>query len=291
MQKMTTTVAVIGVGRMGRPMAIRLISAGLAVRLWDRSPTSTSGLVDAGAILASSPAEAVAGADVVLTMLVDGQAVYDAMTGPGGALADADSRFVWLQMSTVGIDWTDRLAELAAEHNVSFVDAPVSGSVVPAATGSLLILASGPDELRDLVAPVLDAMGRRTLWLGPAGAGSRTKLVLNNWLVDLVETTAEALRFGRALGLDPELIVDLLEGAPIGSPYAVDKARHMLAGEFAPNFALKHAVKDADLALAAASSAGSDLQVTRGFIDSWHRSMANGQGERDLSVVYADGDA
>ena len=281
------TVAVLGIGQMGRPMAARLVSAGFAVRVWDRSPAKIVPLVDAGATAAVSPAQAAAGADVLLTMLSDGPGVQAVMAGADGPLVSAEHDRVWLQMSTVGINWTDRLAALAGAHNVAFVDAPVSGSVGPAEAGALLVLASGPVEAHRIVAPVLDVIGRRTVWLGRAGAGSRAKLVLNNWLVDLVESTAETLRFASALGIDPAMIIDLLD-APIGSPYAVDKGRSMLEGDFTLNFALRHAVKDADLALDAAESVGIELALTQSLIESWHRAVTNGRGDEDLSVVYAE---
>jgi 3-hydroxyisobutyrate dehydrogenase len=287
-QNASPTVAVLGLGQMGGRMATRLVSAGLSVRVWDRSPAKVGPLVDAGATGTASPAETALGADILLTMLSDGPAVHSVMGDPEGPLAVTEPGTVWLQMSTVGIDWTDQLAGLAGSHGVTFVDAPVSGSIAPAEAGTLLVLASGPVEAQGTVAPVLDALGRRTVWLGPAGAGSRAKLVLNNWLVDLVESIAETLRFAGALGVDPELIIELLE-APIGSPYANDKGRDMLDGDFTPSFALKHAVKDADLALAAAKSAGVELALTQSLIASWHRAVTNGRGDEDLSVVYADG--
>ena len=155
---------------------------------------------------------------------------------------------IWLQMATVGIEWTQRFANTAARYGMHYFDTPVSGSTGPAQAGQLTILASGPHWMQDAVAPVFAALGRATAWLGPAGNGTRAKLVLNNWLADLTETTAETLSFARGLGLDPAQIVDLLEATPLGSPYAVQKARTMLAGDFNPAFALKHALKDADLA-------------------------------------------
>ena len=126
-----------------------------------------------------------------------------------------------------------------------FVDAPVSGSEGPARAGQLTILASGPNQVRDVLAPVFGVLGRATAWLGPAGHGTRAKLVLNNWLADLTETTAETLSFARRLGLDPAEIVDLLESTPLAAPYAVQKARSMLVGDFSPAFALRNALKDA----------------------------------------------
>jgi len=281
-----TTVALLGVGRMGAPMAARLVDAGFTVRLWNRSSARVLPLVEAGASGAATPAEAVTGADLVITMLPDGSSVEAVMRGPDGALTATSTGTIWLQMSSVGVEWADRLAAMSADAGVGYVDAPVSGSVGPAETGTLLILASGPDDLQDAVAPVLDVLGRQTVWLGSAGAGSRAKLVLNNWLVDLVESVVEALHFSEALGLDPHLVVDMLDGAPIGSPYAVAKARLMLAGEFAPSFALKHAVKDAGLALEAAEASGTDLRVTASFIEPWRRAVAEGSGDQDVAAAY-----
>src|ERR1700737_358390 len=180
----TTTIAVLGVGSMGAPVAAQLISAGFDVRVWNRSPDRLGPLVAVGAVAMSTPAEAAADADVLVTMLTDGAAVLSVLSGPEGALATARSDALWLQMSTVGVDWTDRLGAVAADQGLMFVDAPVSGSVGPAREGALLILASGPDRAREAATPVLDALGRRTLWLGAAGTGSKAKLVLNNWLVD-----------------------------------------------------------------------------------------------------------
>lgn len=273
---------------MGAPMATRLLEAGFAVQVWNRSPERVKSLVALGATAQSSPAHAASGADVLVTMLPDGPLVEAAMVGSEGGLTTLQPGAVWLQMSSVGVEWTAQLKELADAKGVVFIDAPVSGSVAPATSGTLLILASGPVDSHDHVAPIFDAMGRKTMWLGEAGAGSKAKLVLNNWLVGLVESIAETLRFSEALNLDPELIIGLLDEAPIGSPYAVAKARQMLAGEFAPSFALKHALKDADLAVATARNAGVDLRVTNSFIENWHRAVDNGRGDEDLSVVFTN---
>jgi 3-hydroxyisobutyrate dehydrogenase len=133
---------------------------------------------------------------------------------------------------------------------------------------------------------VFDVLGHHTFWLGDAGAGSRAKLVLNNWLVDLVEMVAETLKVTEALGLDPQVIVDILADAPTGSPYAVAKARSMLDGDFTSNFALKHAVKDAGLALEAARGVHEELPLTASLISTWQRAVDDGAGDLDLSIVY-----
>jgi 3-hydroxyisobutyrate dehydrogenase len=279
-------IAFLGVGQMGTPMASRLISAGFSVRVWNRSKERVKELVQRGAIEASTPAEATASADVVITMLPDGPTIEAVFGGAEGAFATLASGAVWLQMGTIGIDWTERLRKTATEARILFVDAPVSGSVSPASAGQLIILASGPDEAQSMAEPIFGVLGSHTFWLGAAGAGSRAKLVLNNWLVDLVEMVVETLTFSEALGLDPRVIVEIIADAPIGSPYAVTKARGMLDGDYSPNFALKLAVKDTLLALEAARSVGEELPITANLIAAWQRAVSDGAGDLDLSVVY-----
>jgi NAD binding domain of 6-phosphogluconate dehydrogenase len=189
--------AVLGTGRMGAPIARNLLAAGFPVTVWNRTPERAKPLGTDGASIASSPAQAAEDAAVVLTMLADGAAVEESMSGSGGALETLRPGSVWIQMATVGVDWTERLEAVAADRGVEFVDAPVSGSDGPARDGELEVLASGPDEVRDGLQPIFDAIGRETLWLGQAGMGTRLKLVLNNWLATQVEAVARDDRPGR----------------------------------------------------------------------------------------------
>jgi 3-hydroxyisobutyrate dehydrogenase len=271
---------------MGGPMAANLARAGFPVRAWDRTASHAAALVKDGATAAASPAEAVKGAQILITMLADGPATEQALRGPDGEL-EIGPGLIWVQMATVGMEWTQRFVNTATHYQVSFVDAPVSGSQGPAQAGQLTILASGPSWLREAVAPVFAALGRATSWLGPAGNGTRAKLVLNNWLADLAETTAETLSFARQLDLDPTLIVDLLESTPLGSPYATQKARTMLAGDFTPAFALKHALKDAELAAQAAQASGAELTLTSALLPRWRRAAASGHADDDVAAIYA----
>ena len=281
----TQVIAFLGTGRMGGPMAANLARAGFEVRAWDRTASRAADLIKDGATVAASPAEAVKGAGILITMLADGPATEQALRGPDGEL-EIGPGLVWVQMATVGMDWTQRFVNTATRYRVSFFDAPVSGSQGPAQAGELTILASGPGWMQQDVAPVFAALGRATAWLGPAGHGTRAKLVLNNWLADLTESTAETLSFARGLGLDPAAIVDLLESTPLGSPYAVQKARTMLAGDFTPAFALKHALKDADLATQAAQANGTKLTLTSALLPRWRRAAASGHADDDLAVIY-----
>jgi len=282
----TQVIAFLGTGRMGGPMAANLARAGFAVRAWDRTASRAAALAEDGATVTASPAEAVKGAGILITMLADGPATEQAWNGPDGLLAAAGPGLIWVQMATVGLEWTERFANTATRYGMPFFDAPVSGSQGPAQAGELTILASGPPWLQEAVDPVFAALGRATTWLGPAGHGTRAKLVLNNWLADLTETTAETLAFARQLGVDPATIVDLLESTPLGSPYAVQKARTMLAGDFTPAFALKHALKDADLAAQAARESGTELTLTDALLPRWRRAAASGHADDDLAAIY-----
>jgi 3-hydroxyisobutyrate dehydrogenase len=280
-------IAFLGMGRMGSPMAANLAHAGFHVRVWDRTASHAAALTADGATAAVSPAEAVTGAGILITMLADGPTTEQLRSGPDGFLA-ACPGVIWVQMATVGMQWTARLAGAAAAHGMVFVDAPVSGSEGPARTGQLTILASGPDWLQEVLSPVFDALGQATVWLGPAGNGTKAKLALNNWLANLAETTAETLAFARRLGLDPAAVVDLLESNPLGAPWAMQKARAMLAGEFAPAFALKHALKDAELAAQAAQASGARLTLTDALLPRWRHAAAGGHADQDVAVIYTE---
>jgi 3-hydroxyisobutyrate dehydrogenase len=279
------TIAVLGTGRMGAPMARNLLDAGFALSVWNHSLEHANVLADAGARHARTPADAAGDADVVLTMLPNGPITDDVMAGSDGALASMRPGSVWLQMATVGLEWTDRLARRASDHNIAFVDAPVSGSDVPARDGELVVLASGPDQLDDRLDPIFDAVGKKTLWLGPAGHGTRFKLVLNTWLATLVEGVAETIALAEALGLDQDLVPETLTDSPLGSAYAVGKSRAMVERNFEPGFKLRLAFKDVDLAIDAAHANGLDLPITNAIAGRWREAMADGLGDRDVSTV------
>jgi 3-hydroxyisobutyrate dehydrogenase len=186
-------VAVLGTGIMGSAMARNLVAAGLRTKVWDRSAEATAPLAAAGALAAASPQDAIADARVVITMLPNADAVNSVIRAHG--LKEFSRGAVWAQMGTIGITATAGLEGTVSQFrpDVMFVDAPVSGSKGPAEAGQLLILASGPPEAEEIVQPVFSAIGRKTVWLGQAGQGSRMKLVVNAYLSFLIEGVAEAL--------------------------------------------------------------------------------------------------
>jgi len=278
------TVALLGTGTMGAGMARNIAAAGLPLRVWNRTRERAEPLADVAEV-AGSVSAAVTGADVVLTMLFDADSVADTMEEAREALGPD---VVWLQQSTVGIDGTARLAKLAEQLGVAFVDAPVLGTRKPAEDGALVVLASGPEAARDRVAPVLGAVGSRTMWVGEAGAGSRLKLAANAWVFTVVEGIAESLALTRELGLDPRLFLEAVQGGALDAPYVQLKGGAMLDGAFDPAFALGGALKDADLILEAARSAGLDLGVLPGVREHFARAVEAGHGDQDMAATYVE---
>ena len=256
------TIAVLGAGgTMGFPIARNLARAGFTVRAWNRSREKAQPLADDGAQVVDSSAEAASGADVILTMLSAGNAVLDAMSG-ALSTKPADGA-IWLQMSTIGERGTDRCIELAQEHELPFVDAPVLGSKQPAHEAKLVIMASGPADLQDRLAPIFDAIGERTMWVGEAGAGTRLKIATNSWILTIVEGAAETLALAEGLGLDPQLVLDAVAGGPLDLPYLQMKAKAIMERDFEPSFRLMLAAKDASLVDESASSHSLDLPMLK----------------------------
>jgi 3-hydroxyisobutyrate dehydrogenase len=274
-------IALLGTGTMGAPMARHMARAGHDVRVWNRTRARAEGV---GAAIADSAAAAVAGVEVAITMLADGPSVHDVMRD---ALPSLTAGAVWLQMSTVGAEWADRLTALAASYAVDIVDAPVMGSRPQAEDGKLVPLASGPERACTIVAPVLETFSRDVLWLGnEPGVGSRLKLVVNHWILNSVENLAQTIAFADALELDPRRFLELISGAPFDMKYAHWKGALMLEGEFPVAFALKLARKDMQLALEAAAAAGIELAMAEATERRMARGIELGYGEDDNAATY-----
>jgi 3-hydroxyisobutyrate dehydrogenase len=269
-------------GTMGFAMARNLTAAGFELRAWNRSRDKAEPLADDGATIVESVADAVQGADAIVTMLPDADAVLDAL---GDELASAADAAVWVQMSTVGIDGAERLADAAERHDVAFVDAPVLGTKQPAENKELIVLASGPDDLRDRVGPLLDAVGKKTLWVGEAGAGSRLKVVTNAWIVALVEGAAETIALAEGIDVDPRLFLEAVGGGPLDLPYLQMKGDAMIERDFEPSFRLSLAAKDAALVEDAAARAELDLPVLAAIRQRLDEG-AERHGDDDLAATY-----
>jgi 3-hydroxyisobutyrate dehydrogenase len=275
-----TSVAFLGAGIMGAPMAANAAKAGLDVTLWNRTREKAEA-VD-GVTVADSPEEAVDGADLVVTMLTDGGAVEEVAARFLPAVADGA---VWVQMSTVGVKATDRLVELAKEHDTTFVDAPVLGTKQPAEQGALVVLAGGPEEAIDEARPLFEAVGSKVVELG-VGEATRLKLVLNNWVVTVVEGTAESIALAERLGLDPKQFLASIEGGALDAPYVQMKGKMMIERDFPPSFPLSLARKDARLVVEAAEAEGGDAPLARLVDEQFSRAIDAGHGDEDMAAAY-----
>ncbi|MEV1328170.1 NAD(P)-dependent oxidoreductase [Micromonospora costi] len=213
-----TKIAVLGTGRMGGAIAQRLLAAGHPVTVWNRTASRADPLRRAGARVAGSPAGAVAGAEIVVTMLADPAAVDDVLFGPGGAAGALVPGVCLVEMSTIGPAAVRSVAGRLPD-GVHLVDAPVGGSVPAAAAGQLRVLVGGPDAAVERVAPVLAALGT-VRHLGGTGSGAAAKLVLNAALLIGVGGVADALTVARAVGVDRDTALDLLGAGPLGAAVA-----------------------------------------------------------------------
>jgi 3-hydroxyisobutyrate dehydrogenase len=279
-----TKVAVLGTGIMGAAMARNLLAEGMEVSAWNRSREKAEPLAEDGAKVADSPADAAHDADFLLTMLADTDVVEEAIAGDVlPALAEGG---VWLQMSTVGEDGSKRLAETANEHGVDFVDAPVVGTRQPAEQGQLVVLASGPEEVRERSQQIFDTVGSKTVWLGEAGAGSRLKLVVNNWIVGLLGVLAETVAFANSIGVDPARFLETIEGGPLGLPYAQLKGNMMIAEDFPTSFSARLARKDTGLVLDTAETHDLEMPIARAVAARFDEAIQAGHGEQDMTAIY-----
>jgi 3-hydroxyisobutyrate dehydrogenase len=281
------TVSVLGTGIMGAAMARNLARAGHTVRAWNRTRAKAEPLAADGAHIADSPAEAVQGADVVLTMLYDGPAALEVMREAAPALP---SGAAWMQSTTAGIEAIGELADFARAHGLVFYDAPVLGTRQPAEAGRLTVLAAGPGEGRAAVTPVFDAVGARTVWTGEdgaAGSATRLKLVANSWVIAATAAAGEMLALSKALDVNPQSFFDLIDGGPLDMGYLRAKSGLVLDDRLSPpQFAVTTAAKDARLIVEAGERNGVRLDVAAASAERLERAAAQGHGDEDMVAAY-----
>jgi len=277
------TVAFLGTGVMGAPMARNIARAGLNVRAWNRTIDRARPLEADGATVVERPEDAVAGADIAITMLADADATIEVAESILPALGpDA----IWVQAGTIGLDPIEHCIELAERAGVTIVDAPVLGTLKPAEDGTLTVCASGPDDAIERCSPVFRAIGQKTLRLGPAGQGTRLKLAVNAWVLALTQGTAEAVALAKGLGVELDQMLDALDGGPTDAPYFRIKSQLMDAGEYPVSFALKLASKDAALMVEAAQKAGVDAPMIRAIAARLAEGVDAGHGDEDMAATY-----
>ncbi len=277
-------VAFLGIGSMGHGMATSALRRDIPTIVWNLRPEATRDLAELGAEVAETAADAARQAEIVVTMVTDADAVIS-IAHDQGMLAALAPNAIWVQMSTIGVAGIERVAALAdAERpDVVLLDAPVSGSKVPAEQGQLTIFASGPDEARSRVAPLFEALGQRTIWAGAVGAGSRLKIVNNTWLAFGAEAVAASVALALRLGLETDRLVDALDGSSLVSPWQAAQLQRIANDDYSAQFPLSLALKDVHLALQATDDGG--FAALASLADEWQHAVDDGLGDDDVTVM------
>ena len=277
-------IAFLGLGQMGTPMATRLLEAGHALTVWNRTPDRAKPLASRGATVAGSPAEAGAGAAFAITMLATPQALTDVVLGEHGLVRALGPGQVYIDMSTVG-PHTIRLIAARFPKGVAVVDAPVRGSISQAAEGRLEIFVGAGDEDFARVRPILESLGSVGHVGGP-GAGAAMKLIANLALGVSIAAVGESLALGEALGLGRAPLLNMLEGSQLG-PVVRAKRADIESGHYPPTFKLRHADKDLRLVMEAATAANRDLKVSAAAKVWLDAGVERGAADLDYSAVVA----
>jgi 3-hydroxyisobutyrate dehydrogenase len=270
---------------MGSVMAANLLKAGFPLTVYNRTAAKAQPLVDAGARLASTPADAAQGASVVLSMLADDAASRNVWLGVDGALAAADKSAILIESSTVSPVWIAELADEAARRGIQFLDAPVTGSRMQAQAGQLSILVGGSEATLAAVTPLLQAMSKEILHLGPVGSGAKLKLI-NNFLCGVqIASLAQGIAWIERSGLDREKSLAFLKSGAPGSPVFAALSARMAAHNYDVNFMLKLMAKDLHYAQNEAARCDVDLTTAQVAHTLFEDAVAKGFGEVDMSAV------
>jgi 3-hydroxyisobutyrate dehydrogenase len=283
----------IGLGLMGRPMAMNLLKAGHAVTVWNRTAARADELVAAGAKLAKSPKEAASDADVMITIVSDPPALEEVLWGKnGGGVSATDAALgalkpgaIYIDSSTVSPDLARKIAAACAAKGVKFLDAPVTGGDWGAKKGELVFMVGGEAETLKAAEPVIGVMGKKWFLLGPNGAGQTIKLAMNAILALQVEALAEALALVTAAGLKGEGLVEVMQSSMARSGVLDVKAPNLLKGEYVPSFPLRLMYKDVSLAMDLAGELGVKLPATAAAKETYGAVKAAAKEDLDYSAV------
>jgi len=278
--------AFLGLGVMGSGMASRLLAAGFPLAVYNRTPQKAAACAGAGARVADTPRQAADGADVIISMVADDNASRAVWLGSDGALAGVAPRAVCIESSTVSLGWIRELAAAVAQRRCEFIDAPVTGSKVHAASGELSFLVGGSASVLEKVRPLLATMSKSVVPLGPIGSGAMVKLI-NNFVCGVqVASLAEALAMIERSGLDRNKALDVLTSGAPGSPLVKMVSARMTAADYTPNFALRLMAKDLDYAMNEAAKLNLALETASAALDRFKLALAARLGDKDMAALF-----
>jgi 3-hydroxyisobutyrate dehydrogenase len=282
---MKPTIGWLGLGNMGLPMATNLLKAGYDVTVYNRTLSKAEPLRALGAKVTDMAQGLAEQVDVVITMVSDGATLESVFAGEYGVYHGLRNGQTVIDMSTVAPETSRKLAAMAAEKGVAYLDAPVSGSVKPAQDGTLVILVGGEKEVYERHVPIFDVLGKQSFYFGANGQGNNAKLAINMMLGITLQGLSEALVLGAKTGLDRSTLLDMVSVTACASPIVLGKSPNILAENFDAQFALKHMEKDFGLAIDAAKTAGAALPQTAAAHQTYVAAKANGLGDQDISAI------
>jgi len=278
-------VGFIGLGVMGKPMAMNLIRAGFTLIVWNRTRSKMNDLLKMGATGAESPRDVAERSDVIITMVSDSPDVEAVVLGKDGVIEGASKGQLVIDMSTISPEATRRIAAALAEKGVGMLDAPVSGGEIGAREGTLSIMVGGPRERFEEAQPILKAMGKRITYMGGSGMGQMAKLC-NQVICTLnIQAVCEGLMLGAAGGLDLNGLLDVVTAGAANSWQLSNLGPKMVRRDFAPGFRIRHQLKDIRLALAAAAELKLPLPATGLVQQVFRAAEAGGLGDEGTQAL------
>lgn len=276
----------IGLGIMGSAMASNLMKSGHELFVYNRTKKKADFLVEQGAIWKESPAAVAQEIDVLFTMLEDPKAVESLALDTDGFLNEMMNGSIWVDSSTVNPSFSKKMSEKALAKNIRFLDAPVSGSKIPAEKGELLFLVGGEKADMDEVQPLFDLMGQKAVYIGDHGKGSAMKIMINQLLGQSMLAFSESLSLGMAMGLNKKIAMDVLLQTPVTAPI-LNVFRSRIEDEnYEPNFPLKHLQKDLHLFTDTAFELNQAVPLTNAAKEVYAQAKQKGQGDMDFSSIF-----
>lgn len=279
-------VGFLGLGIMGKAMALNLLRNGFRVMVWNRTRSKCEGLAEHGACIGENPAAVVSMSKYTIAMLSDPSAALSVVFGKDGVLEQICDGKGYIDMSTVDADTSSKISEEITKKGGRFLEAPVSGSKKPAEDGQLIILAAGEKALYDEVIPFFDALGKKSFFLGPVGNGAKMKLVVNMVMGSMMKALSEGLSLAGSSGLNQQTLLDVMDLGAIGNPMFRQKGPAMIQGNYPTAFPLKHQQKDIRLALALGDENAVSMPVAAAVNEDFKRARSLGLGDLDFSAVH-----
>ncbi|XP_021762739.1 glyoxylate/succinic semialdehyde reductase 1-like [Chenopodium quinoa] len=279
-------VGFLGLGIMGKAMAMNLLRNGFKVTVWNRTLSKCDELVEHGAAVGETPAAVVKKCKYTIAMLSDPSAAISVVYDKDGVLEEICNGKSYIDMSTVDADTSIKISEGIISKGGRFLEGPVSGSKKPAEDGQLIILAAGEKGLYDEAIPIFDVLGKKSFFLGQVGNGAKMKLVVNMIMGSMMNAFSEGLELTESSGLDPRTLLDVLDLGAMANPMFKMKGPSMLQSKYPPAFPLKHQQKDMRLALALGDENAVSMPVAAAANEAFKKARSMGLGDQDFSAVH-----